>query len=111
MDNNIEMIELSIREAKKKVDMASSLEKLRINKDFDELITEGYFVHESSRLVLLKADPSMSSDNDQIIISKSIDAIGYFRQYLSAVRQLGSMASKAISDDEDTREEMLREAI
>ena len=56
IDNQVEEIELEINQAKEKVALKDSLEKLIKNRDFKKVITEGYFEQEAIRLVLLKAD-------------------------------------------------------
>ena len=107
----IQEIEVSIQESKKFVDKMESLIKLSTNKDFIKVVEEGYFQEEASRLVLLKADPSMQKAEDQAGIMNGINAIGHFRQYLHTVIQLGRMMEKSIKDSEDTREEILAESL
>lgn len=108
-EQELEQIELSISQAKLSTDNLHALNRLTKNKDFEQLILEGYFKEEASRLVLIKAEPQMESESDQATIAKHIDAIGYFRQYLHTIQQIGRMAERAIADDEKTREEMLAE--
>lgn len=105
----IEQVELSIEHAKLSIDNKIALQRLTNNKDFEKIILEGYFKDEASRLVLLKADPSM--DNFQALIDKQIIAVGQFRQYLATIMVLGTQAEKAIADDEETREELLAEGL
>jgi len=109
MNPDVETIELSISESQKYIDKMESIFKLSKNKDFNAVIEKGYFEEEASRLVLLKADPSMQSESDQNMINKSIDSIGYFRQYLRSVIQMGRMMERSIEDDKRTREELLAE--
>lgn len=110
-EEQLENIEISIEQAKKAIDMMESLLKLTKNKDFKKVINEGYFEKEASRLVLLKADPSMQSPEDQRLLDNSIIAIGFLRQYFSAVIQMGRMAERSIANDEVTREELLGETL
>jgi hypothetical protein len=110
-DQNIETIEISIKQGKETVDKMNSLLKLTKNKDFKKVIDDGYFVEEASRLVLLKADPSLQSVEDQRQIDNSILAIGYFRQYLATIFQLGRMAEKSLKEDEEVREELMSEEL
>jgi len=110
-DQNIETIEISIKQGKETVDKMNSLLKLTKNKDFKKVIDDGYFVEEASRLVLLKADPSLQSTEDQRQIDNSILAIGYFRQYLATIFQLGRMAEKSLKEDEEVREELMSEEL
>jgi len=109
--NEIEQIEVSIEAARKDVDKMESLLRLVSNKDFIDVIDEGYFMDEASRLVILKADPSMADDGSQKIIDHGIIAIGNVRQYLQKVMQVGRMAQQGIKEDEETRQELLAEEL
>jgi len=107
----IEQIELSLEQAKESIDMMDSLQTLTKNKDFVNVITKGYFESEASRLVLLKATPQMASKEDQELLLKSIDSIGFLRQYFVTIMQIGRMAIKAKEEDETTHAELMNEAI
>ena len=110
-EQDLQQIELSLEHAKLSIDNMKALNTLSHDKNFLKIITEGYFKEEASRLVLLKADNSMQTPEHQNTIDKSINAVGYFRQYLSTIYQLGQMAEKAIADDEATREELQAEEL
>jgi len=109
--SEIEQIEVSIDAARKDVDKMEGLLRLIKNNDFKSLIDDGYFVDEASRLVILKADPSMQEDRVQKNINDSITAVGHFRQYLNTVMQIGRMAEQGIKEDEETRQELLAEEL
>ena len=104
---DIENIEVNIQEAQKFVDKMESLLALTKNKHFISIVDKGYFEQEASRLVLLRADPSMQKPEDQASILKSIDAIGSFRQYLYTTMQMGRMMEKSLKEDIAMRDEML----
>ncbi len=106
-EHQVEQIDIDINAAKTVIGHMNALNKLSNNKDFKSLIEVNYFEKEASRLVLLKADNNMQSDEQQKAVNKSIDAIGHFRQYLISIMQLGRMAEKAIDADEQTRDELL----
>jgi len=106
-DAQLEAVELSIENAKRNITRMDTLQKLTNNKEFNTIVVEGYFKDEASRLVLLKADPSLQGDVEQKSIKNQINAIGYVRQYFNTVMQIGIMSSKAINDDEETRESIL----
>ena len=107
IDEQLDAIELSIEQAEVSVKKMTSLQTLTNNKEFSNIILDGYFKEEASRLVLIKAEPSMNSEEDQREIDKSIIAIGYFRQYLNTIMQMGKMSQKAMVDDVETRAELL----
>jgi len=107
----LEQVEISIEQAKAAVAFKEVLTRLTDNKDFKEIIIEGYFKEEASRLVLLKADPAMQGESEANQISKSIDAIGYLRLYLHTIMQRGIAMENSLKADENTREELLAEAL
>jgi hypothetical protein len=109
-EEDLERIEISLENAKKRVHLRDALIALTGNIAFKEIIQEGYFVNEASRLVLLKADPSMQDDESQTQIDNSILGVSYLRLYLHTIMRMGDTAEKAITDDEETREEILAEA-
>lgn len=109
--HDLETIELSMKHAKKAIDSKVALERLTRNRDFKAIVLEGYFESEAVRLVLLKSDPNMQSDESQKEILKQIDAIGSLRQYLRNVMHMGDMAGKAMEDYEQSREEILQEEL
>lgn len=111
IEQQIEEIEVSIAAAKSQVAKMDALLRLTENKDFKEIIDDGYFIKEASRVVLLKADPEMQDAKFQKQLDDSIIAIGVLRQYFRSVIQLGRMAQRSIEDDEKTREELLAEAV
>ena len=110
-EQELEIIEISIEQARQTVDTLNSLKRLTTNKDFISIIHEGYFEKEASRLVLVKAEPSMQTAEHQTMLLKQIDAVGYLRQYLSTIMQLGYTAMRSLDDDEKTREELLAEQV
>jgi len=111
VDQQIEQIELSIEAAKANVEKMEALLRLIDNKDFKDIIDDGYFRDEAARVVILKADPEMQEAKYQDQLDKSIVAIGQLRQYFRSIMQMGRMAERSIRDDEETRQELLAEAV
>jgi len=60
---------------------------------------------------MLKADPNMQEEQYQKQLDASITAIGYLRQYFVTINQLGRMAQNSLDSDQQTREELLAEAV
>lgn len=108
-NNTVQAIEENIRQAKLIAGKGEALERLRQNRDFKAVILDGYFKEEAIRLVHLKADPSMQSPDMQKSIVAQMDAIGSLNQHFTAVVQQASIALKAISADEEARDEILAE--
>ena len=79
----IEQIELSIENAKKRIDDAAALDRLYKSPDFKQIFLDGYFRDEASRTVLLKADPNMQGKREQKDCNNVILAIGMLRQYFA----------------------------
>jgi len=104
-----EEIEISIEQAKKVVALRDALRRLHSNKDFIKVIKEGYFVEDASRLVLLKADPEMMSDELQASIERQIIAIGQLSQYFGKTEALGTMSERAITENQEALEEIAAE--
>ena len=111
MSNDIHQVEVSIEEARKVIKKAEALRKLIAMPEWDEIIDTGYFVKEASRNVILKAHPNLQGDVEQAAISKNIDAIGTFRQYLSTIEILAQTAEGSLPDDEDTLAKLLKEDV
>ena len=108
-EEQLEQIEISIIQAKENIAKADALDRLRNNDDFKLVMFDGYFEKEASRLVLLKADPSVQDDTSVRQVEKSIDAIGYVHQYFRTIYQIAGMSRRAVGEDETTREELIQE--
>ena len=104
-------INVTIGEAEKQVHLASLVRKLEQNKDFRELILEGYFRDNASRLVMLKADKEFQTEDKQKSIDKDILGISVFGDFLRTVKIMGDMAQEAMEAHERTREDILAEAV
>lgn len=104
--NDLQQIEITEQEAKNKVDLAKSLDRLLSNRDFKKIVTEGYFREEAIRLVMAKSNPHCQQDEVQKAITKDIDAIGSFRHYLAQIEFDGQQALKSLKDCADYREQV-----
>ena len=110
-EQEFEQIEISIEQAHKQVNLMKALHRLHQNKDFKSVILDGYFKDEASRVVLLKADDSTQSDEDQRLLSNCITSIGGLAHYLRTISMLGNMSEKSLEADEQTREELSLESV
>ena len=100
MSNQSKVIEENIKAARKLVDLGNALERLKSNKDFKTIITEGYFEKEAIRLVQAKSNPGLQSPEMQKSIITQIDAIGNLNSYFQTIATQASMARKNIEVDE-----------
>lgn len=110
IEQQIEQIEISLEHAKKAIARMEALDRLYKNKDFQQIITEGYFRDEASRLVLLKGDVNINDEAERHC-EKMINGIGCLRAYFQMVNHFGDQAQKALEDDHRTREELLAEQL
>ena len=109
MNEDVQQITIDLENAKEQVALGNSVTRLMKNKDFKRVILDGLFKNEAVRLVLLKGDPSMQSDQDQKGLLQQMDAIGSLRQYLYATEVLGKRAEGAIEDYEQELETIRNE--
>jgi hypothetical protein len=110
-NDTVQAIEQNIRDAKEIIELNKALERLSQNPDFKKVIKVGYFEKEAIRLVHLKSDPNMKTDERQQSILASIDAIGGLSDYFRTVAFNASVAAKAIESDEAVRDEILAEEL
>ena len=108
---DLEQINITIEEAREHIAHLEALDRLYRNKDFQEIIDLGFFNKESIRLVLALSDPSLQSPDKQADIMKRIQTIGLFRQYLSSIYQIGNQAKMTLESYEETRNELMAEAL
>jgi hypothetical protein len=104
-------LEITIEQAKKDVARKDRLVRLQSNPDFKELIEKDFLESHAIRQVMLKAHPGMQDEKSQKIVDQQINAIGQLKQYLIAVYTQGLNAEVAIGEDENTREELLKEEL
>ena len=110
-EQELEMIEMSIATARKKVALGNALERLRSNQDFKTLIDQEYLNNYAVHLVKNRASFGMQGDRDQAFINDQLTGIGHLDQFLRYTAQEGASASDAIRENEETREEILREDV
>ena len=110
IEQQIEQVEISLENAKKAVAKAEALARLYKNKDFQDIIVNGYFKDEASRLVLLKGDLNINAEAEGHC-DKMINGIGCLRGYFQMVNHFGDQAEIAMEQDQQTREELLQEQL
>lgn len=111
MSNETTIPELNqyIEEQKKLVGDLEALNRLAKNEDFIRIIDKGFFETEAVRLVMLKADSSQESEQNQANIIKGIDAIGYLRKHFECITQKGRYAENQIEEAKAAIEELAEE--
>lgn len=92
---DVSEIHLQIEAAKKVVEVSESLNRLKENKDFKQVVSEGYFDIELKRLAKLS---SAVSESNLPALTRDIYAIGAFDYYLATVEQSGEKAKERIAE-------------
>jgi hypothetical protein len=108
-EENVRVIEVTEKQAKKAIDMQDCLNELSTNSKFIKLILKGYCEDEAVRLVLLKKDPNMLSAENQANIDSAIDSISQLHQYFLKVKIVGDMAKATLHECDLVREELSKE--
>ena len=107
----LKQVEVSIELAKKKVSLGKALDVLLNNKYFKELIMEEYLKNYAVHVVKNKSSYGMQEEAQQKYLDNEIIAIGSFDQFLRFISMEAAQAEQTIRDDEETREEILEEAL
>lgn len=105
----LQALDKSIKQAQKAIDLGDALERLKSNRDFKKIVSEGFFEQEAIRLVHLKSSPSMQSAESQKSIEQQMFSIGSLDQYFRMITVQAEMARKSIKFDEQVREELIEE--
>lgn len=109
--SHIEQLDAAIHANRKTVERGKALARLLGNKDFKEVIKDGYFNQEAIRLVHLRSDPNMQTPEKQDSIIKQMDAIAALSEYLRVQEHLCDQAAKQLEADEEFRAELAQEEV
>lgn len=107
--NDIQQAELSLQEAKRLVGLKEQALRLSQNKDFQDLILNGYFVDEAARLTHLLGDAALPDHQSYVL--QDLHGIASFKRYMSKIVQLGVIAENEITVVEQTLDELRSEGI
>lgn len=110
IEQDIKQVDLDIERARAAIQKMEALDRLYHNRDFKEIVTDGYFQKEASRLVLLKGDVNINEESERHC-DKMINGIGCLRAYFQMVNHFGQQAQAAMEDYEETRQELLQEQL
>ena len=86
-------LELQLEEAKLQASKRDSLLKLYKNKQFKEIILEGYFKEEPAKLAI--ARPNIMS-TEQVHVDDAFKAIGLLNQFFRIIERNGAVADAQI---------------
>lgn len=96
--NDRQQIEVSIEDLNEALALGDAVLRLRKNRDFRKLITDGYFTQNAARLVALKSDPSIVGTPTEDLIDREIIGIGTLQQYLRETLTKAGIAEKTKED-------------
>jgi len=105
----IEAIELNIQQAKAMVNRGKALQRLSADRDFKEVIIDGYLNQEAVRLVHARSNPALQDEASIKSLNQSMDGIAALLQYFRTLEHSAMLAEKAIEADEEERSELLQE--
>lgn len=116
VESQLESIELTIGEAKAKIERADQLARLEKNKDFKALILDYLLEKNAVTQVRLLASPALKAPGEQGAMAKAgiqarIDMIGELANFFRWTHMEAESARGALEDHEETRQELLAEQL
>lgn len=106
--SQIQEVELSIEQAQALIKRGEQALKLADNKDFKELVLDGYLVNEASRLARLSADFTLDPQvRSEVLLM--VQAIGCFHTYMRNIIRQGDMAKRDLAAAQETLQELHEE--
>lgn len=90
MDNQnpTEEVELELAERQTLISKYEALARLSDNKDFKEVVLDGYLKEKAVEFTSLLAVPAMQNQRSQLF--EALAAISHFENYLHMINQLGA---------------------
>ena len=107
--NELQQVEIQIKVAKEMQTLRDNCILLQNSPAFKDVVEEGYFKEEATRLVMLKS--ASLNEATEAKIDKMIVGIGSFHQYLALIMQRGAEMDASIAEHEETRETLLAEEV
>ena len=116
VEQALDSVELSITEAKEKIERSKALERLEKNKDFKALILDHLLRENAINQVRLLASPALKAPGEQGAMAKAgiearISMIGELANFFRWTHMEAESARKALDEHEETRQELLAEQL
>lgn len=108
LEDDIQEVEITIKEAKKAVEYAVMVRRLIDNPDFKKLVTEDYFVEEAARLSHLYSEPGLTEDQVRWV-QNDLLAIGGFKRFIKTKLLMGTNAQRELEHSNEVMEELRME--
>jgi uncharacterized FAD-dependent dehydrogenase len=108
-ENQMQINERAIEDAREDVALADALQRLHENKDFKKIVLTDYFEKNAQRAVMMKSDPTQQSPEKQKDIDNVIVGIGQLGMYFHKIFVFGERSANGLRDDIQTQAEMIEE--
>ncbi|MEA2037023.1 MAG: hypothetical protein U9O94_05915 [Nanoarchaeota archaeon] len=108
--SDLQEIEISIEKAKELIKKKEVCERLLANKDYKEIIKEGFFEKNAARLVRLRSDITLD-EQERAAVLRDIDGTGTLIGYIHMILAMGESAENSLSEKEAVREEIAAEEL
>lgn len=105
----VQKIQITLDEAKKKVKLGEALERLERNKDFKLVFDEEFFKQESLRQVSLLSCPAHQEPHKQASIIADMRASATVQAFFRLIQRNAEHAEVAIMDNEEQLANMRRD--
>lgn len=99
--SQVQEVQITLDEAKKKVKLGEALERLERNKDFKLIFEEEFFKQESIRQVSLLSCPNHQEPHKQAAIIADMRASATVQSFFNLLRRNARMSEQAVQDSED----------
>lgn len=104
-EQEIQALEMSIKEAEGLVEMADAVKRLEANPDFLKVIGEQFLRVEAIRMLDMSNDPRMPADNRKCL-ERDIHAPAALKRFLEATIRAGMAARSAIEEAQENLDEL-----
>jgi hypothetical protein len=116
LEQQLEGVELTIEDAKRKIELGQALQRLEKNKDFKVLILDNLLKDDAIRQVRLLAAPGLKAPGDGPAVARAgvmarIDMIGELTNFFRWTHQEAAQSKAALEDHEETRQQILAEQL
>lgn len=105
--SDAETIEISMEQAREKIQRGDALERLYNNTDFKNIFLDGYLTEFAAEVVARKASMGGQDEKNQKFIDNQITAIGSVQVYMQMLAQEARVAKDSLESDEQELERIL----
>lgn len=107
MTNQVNEIEVTLKEMNDAIALAEDLEKLHNNRAFKKIILEGFFKEHVTNLAPGLAHPLPEMQREQLV--RQLEAVGGLQAYFSGIYRKAEEAAASIEEYEAAQAEIMSE--